>query len=186
MGGDDVANPVDPHGPGDVLDLLLAQILEGEGKPISNVVMNRTRRRSTPPGSASPSNRAATFTPSPKMSSASAITSPRLIPTRNSIRFSGGVPAFALGHPPLHLNGAPDGVNHARELGQEAVAGVLHDPAPVLSDLRINQLPEVRFEPLVGPLLIRPHQARIPRHVGGEDRGEAADRGHDLSGGRLA
>ena len=26
----------------------------------------------------------------------------------------------------------------------------------------------------------------VPRHIGGEDRGEAADRGHDLSGGRLA
>jgi hypothetical protein len=25
------------------------------------------------------------------------------------------------------------------------------------------------------------HQARIPRHVGGEDRGEAVDRGHFLA-----
>jgi hypothetical protein len=37
----------------------------------------------------------------------------------------------------------------------------------------------------VGPLLIRPHQARVPRHVGGEDRGEAADRRHLSRSGRV-
>jgi len=35
----------------------------------------------------------------------------------------------------------------------------------------------MRLELLVRALLIRPHQARIAGHVGGEDRGEAADRG---------
>jgi hypothetical protein len=30
----------------------------------------------------------------------------------------------------------------------------------------------------VRSLLIRPDEARVPGHVGGEDRGEAADRGH--------
>jgi hypothetical protein len=35
----------------------------------------------------------------------------------------------------------------------------------------------LRLQALMSPLLIRPHQARVPRHVGGEDRGEAADRG---------
>ena len=35
------------------------------------------------------------------------------------------------------------------------------------------------------PLLIRPHQARIARHVGGEDRGEAADGGHVSAGEKL-
>jgi hypothetical protein len=93
---------------------------------------------------------------------------------------------LALSHATLDLNGATRGIHHARELRQEAVAGVLYDPAPVLLDLRIDQLAEVSLEPLVRPLLIRPHQARVPRHVGGEDRSEAADRGHDLSGGRLA
>ena len=51
----------------------------------------------------------------------------------------------------------------------------LTTPAPVLGDLRIDQLPEMPFEPLVRPLLIGSPQARIPRHIGGEDRGEAAD-----------
>ena len=52
-------------------------------------------------------------------------------------------PGVALGHPPLHLHGAPDRVDHTRELGQEAVAGVLDDLAPVLRDLRLDQLPEM-------------------------------------------
>jgi hypothetical protein len=92
----------------------------------------------------------------------------------------------AFSHASLHLDGAAYGIDHARELAKEAVTSILYDPAPVLLDLRLNQLPEVRFEPFVCPFLIRPHQARVPRHVGSEDRGEAADRGHDLSGGRLA
>jgi hypothetical protein len=87
----------------------------------------------------------------------------------------------ALGHPPLHLHGTPDGIDHAGELGQEPIAGVLHHAPAMFPDLGLDQLPKVRPQPFVRPLLIRPHQARVPRHVGGEDRGEAAD-GHDLSG----
>jgi hypothetical protein len=52
------------------------------------------------------------------------------------------------------------------------------DPAPVLPDLRIDQLPKVCFEAFVCPLLIRAHQTRVARHIGGEDRSEAADRRH--------
>jgi hypothetical protein len=33
-------------------------------------------------------------------------------------------------------------------------------------------------EALLRPLLVRAHQARIPRHIGGEDRGETASNGH--------
>jgi hypothetical protein len=57
---------------------------------------------------------------------------------------------------------------------------------PMLLDLRLNELREVRLEPLVRALLIRAHQARVPRHVGGEDRGEAADRGAWLAQGKGA
>jgi hypothetical protein len=41
------------------------------------------------------------------------------------------------------------------------------------------------LEPPVSALLIRTHQARISRHVGGEDCGEAADRGHFAPGGKV-
>jgi hypothetical protein len=54
-------------------------------------------------------------------------------------------------HPALDLHGAAHGIHHTRKFRQEAVALVLYDPAPVLGDLRINQLPEMRFQPLVIP-----------------------------------
>jgi len=76
------------------------------------------------------------------------------------------------------------GQHNAAKFRQEAVASVLYDPASVLGDLRIDQYAEVGSEPLVRPLLIRAHLARVPRHVGGEDRSEAADSGHVLSGGK--
>ena len=60
---------------------------------------------------------------------------------RNSIRFSSGDVGLALGHAALDLNGAAHSVHNARELRQEAIASVLHNPAPVLVDLRVDQLP---------------------------------------------
>jgi hypothetical protein len=47
-----------------------------------------------PPGSAKASNRAATLTPSPKISPSSTATSPTLMPMRYSMRLSAGVGAF--------------------------------------------------------------------------------------------
>src|SRR5262249_49323923 len=85
---------------------------------------------------------------------------------------------IAIGHAPLNVDCATDRADDAGELGQEPVSGLLDDPAMVFGDLRVNQFPEVPPQPLVRALLIRPHQPRITRHVGGEDGSEAADRGH--------
>jgi hypothetical protein len=74
------------------LDALLAPVLERVRELISDLVSRHPR--DVDPAGLGERLRAATFTPSPKMSSSSAITSPRLIPTRNSIRSSGGVVAF--------------------------------------------------------------------------------------------
>ena len=48
----------------------------------------------------------------------------------------------------------------------------------MLANLWIEELAAQRFEALERALLIRPHQPRIPRDIGGEDRGEPAGRGH--------
>jgi len=72
----------------------------------------------------------------------------------------------------------PRWTSTAHRTAKEAVAGVLNDAAPVLGDLRIDQFLEVGLEPLVGAFLIGAHQTRIPRHISGKDRGEAARRGH--------
>src|SRR5262249_53321338 len=85
---------------------------------------------------------------------------------------------IALRHPTLRLDRASHGINHTGELGQKAVAGVLHDPAAVFVNLRFDQLSEMRPQPRVRPLLIRPHQARIARHIGCKDGGKTAYGGH--------
>jgi hypothetical protein len=57
-----------------------------------------------------------------------------------------------------------------------SVAGVLDDAAPVLPDLRIDQLPEMRLEAFVRTFLVRAHEARIARYIGGKNRGKTAFR----------
>jgi len=41
LSGASVTHPIDPHWPGNVLDLLLAQILKDKGQPVAHVVMDR-------------------------------------------------------------------------------------------------------------------------------------------------
>jgi hypothetical protein len=48
----------------------------------------------------------------------------------------------------------------------------------MLLDLRIGQLAEQCLQGGKRPFLVRAHQARIPRHIGGQNRGETADSGH--------
>ena len=48
----------------------------------------------------------------------------------------------------------------------------------MLGDLRVDERAAMRVEPRERPLLVRPDQARIAGDIGGEDRGEAAGRGH--------
>ena len=62
---------------------------------------------------------------------------------------------LAVGHPSLDFESTSDGVNDARKLGQEAIAGILYDPAPVLRDLRVDQLPEMGLQPLMRALFVR-------------------------------
>jgi hypothetical protein len=68
------------------------------------------------------------------------------------------------------------------EIRKQTVAGGLDDPAVVLADLWIDQLPAMCLEAFERAFFVRTHQARIARHIGGEDRGKTAGRGHYSSG----
>jgi len=92
--------------------------------------------------------------------------------------------AVPLGHTTLELDGAAHRVDHTRELGKETVAGILHNAASLLADLRIDQFLQMGLEPLVRALFIGAHHPRVSSHVGGQDRSETAGCGH--SSGRLA
>jgi hypothetical protein len=97
-------------------------------------------------------------------------------------RRDAGVP---LGHRLLHRDRAAHRIDDTGEFHQHAVAGGLvpgskpGDVAVVFGDLRIQELALQRLEAFERTFLVRPHQPRIARHIRGEDRGEAAGRGHD-------
>jgi len=71
---------------------------------------------------------------------------------------------------PVTLRSSPVAARCALDAGkfhQQAVTGGLDDAAVVLGDLRIDELAAQRFEAFERALLVRPHQPRIARHIGG-------------------
>src|SRR5690349_7848558 len=91
------------------------------------------------------------------------------MPMRNSMRLSAPIPALRSGLACCTAHRIDD----AGKLDQQAVAGGLDDAAVMLGDLRIEKLAAQHLEALKGAFLVRPHQPRIPRDIGGEDRSEA-------------
>src|ERR1700720_1803759 len=112
-----------------------------------------------PPGSARPSRRAATLTPSPKMSPSSTTMSPTLIPMRKSMRLSGGNRVLLSAR--AACISAAQRVDDAGELNQDAVTGRLDDAAVMAGDFRIDHLDAKRPEAAERPFLIGFDQARI-------------------------
>jgi hypothetical protein len=166
-------HPVDPHRTGDVFDLLLAQILKGKGQPVADVVMNRI-------GDEHPAGIGERFDAGGDVDAVAI----EVVALDNhvaeidadaqfdaALRRDTGVP---LRHRLLHFNRAAHRIDHARKFHQQAIAGGLDDAARMLGDLRIEKVAAQRFEAFERALLIRPHQPRIPRHIGGEDRRETA------------
>ena len=86
-----------------------------------------------------------------------------------------------LGHRLLHVDRATHCIDDAWKLHQQAIAGGLDDATIVLGDLRIDELSAQRFEAFERAFLIRAHQSRIARDIGGQNRGEAAGLAHVVS-----
>jgi hypothetical protein len=72
-----------------------------------------------------------------------------------------------LGHRLLHLERAAHRIDDAGKFHQHTVAGSLDDAAMVLGDFGINELAAQRFEAFERAFLVRPHQPRIARDIGG-------------------
>ena len=77
-------------------------------------------------------------------------------------------------HPALDLGRAQHRIGDAVELDQHAVAGGLDDAALVLGDGRIDQLDPMGLETRERARLVGLHQPAVADHVGGEDRCEPA------------
>src|SRR5262249_52312549 len=131
------------------------------------------------------SSRAATLTPSPKMSPSSTTMSPMLMPMRNSMRLSGGTPVLRPGHLALNVDGTAQRIDNTAEFDEQPVAGGFDEPAPVLGDCGIEELAAQPSETSEGAALVGADQPRIARHIGREDRREAAGLAHSGSPTRL-
>ena len=168
---------IDPYRPYDVLDALLPHVLEGIREAVADMVANRARNanlaglRQRFQSSRDIDAVAVNITPVPddvaEVDPHTELDAPRL-----------GDVSVSLGHRLLHLDRAAHRIDDAGELDQEPVAGGFDDAASVLLDLRIAQLAADRLHFSKRALLVVTHQPRISRHIGGEDSGEAAGRGH--------
>ena len=91
------------------------------------------------------------------------------MPIRSQRRTSSASSAATLGHPPLDGDGALDGVDDAGELAQRTIADQLDQPAAVLAQQRLDQIPALGFQALERPTLVALHQTGVADHVGRED-----------------
>ena len=86
--------------------------------------------------------------------------------------------SIALGHPLLHFDSATHRIDNAGELNKQAIAGGFDDAPAMLLDLGIPQLAADRLQRCERTFLVRSHQSRIARDIGGQDRGKTACLGH--------
>jgi hypothetical protein len=81
---------------------------------------------------------------------------------------------LAVGHEALDLQGALNGVDHALELHEKAVARRLDDAPAVLGDLGVDERGAVRLLPGERSRFVSGHQTAEAHHVGGEYGGKSA------------
>ena len=167
------SDAIDAHWPGNVLDLLLAQILEDEGQPVAHMFVHGI-------GDEHPAGIGQGLDPRGDID-AVAIEVVALDDHVAEIDADAQLDAVVrrdtrvlLRHCLLHRDRAAHRVDDAGKFHQHAVAGGVDDAALMLGDFRIEEFAAQRLEALEGTLLVRSHQPRVARHIGGEDRRQPA------------
>jgi hypothetical protein len=79
---------------------------------------------------------------------------------------------IAFGHTHLHGNGATHGIDGAGELDQHAVAGGLDDTAGILGDLAVQELAAVLLQTRERTLLVFADEPAVASNIGREDGGQ--------------
>jgi hypothetical protein len=166
----------------DVLDALLAHVVERVGEPIADVVADRARDAD-----------AARFgQPIQPRGDIDAVAVDVIAIDNHVAEIDAdaeddalilGDTRIAVDHRPLDFGRAADCVDDARKFHQHAVAGGFDDASVMLSDFRIDELAAMGLQALERAVLVGAHQPRIARHIGGQNRGETAFDGlfHSLS-----
>jgi hypothetical protein len=80
---------------------------------------------------------------------------------------------IARGHLALHVDRAANRVDDTGKLAEQTVACCIDDAAAVLLDLGVGDLSPQRLQRSERAFLVRPHQARITRDVGRQNRCQA-------------
>ena len=75
--------------------------------------------------------------------------------------------AVAFGHTPLDFGCTSQGIDHAGELDQQAIASGLDDAPAVFADFWVNQFAPMRLQPRERPFLVGAHKPAVTRHIGG-------------------
>ena len=164
--------PDTPGSPGDVLDLLIAEIVERQRQPVADVIADDSRdtdRAGLGEG----------FQPGRDVDPVAE----QVVAVDHDIadmhadaelhRLVGRAAGILGGDRRLHRDGALHGIDRAGEVGDDAVARGVEDTAPVRRDQLIDD-DAARLQPGERPDLVARHQPAIAGDVGGEDRGEFA------------
>ena len=165
-------HPVHPDRLRDVLDLLIAQIVEGQRQLVADLVVRRGR-------DADRTGLGEGFQPGGDVDPVAE----QVVAVDHDVadmhadaelhRFVGGTPGILCGDRGLHRDRALHGIDRAGEVGDDAVAGGVEDAAPVRRDQLVDD-DAARLQPGERADLVARHQPAVAGNVGGEDRGEFA------------
>ncbi|HUL90270.1 MAG TPA: hypothetical protein VLU23_19070 [Pseudolabrys sp.] len=166
-------NAVNADWPGDVFDGLLSQIVEFETKFILDLIVHDTRNHNA-------AGLSQCFQPRRHID---AITK-NVVTVDNDITdidadaeldaFLGRDIGVAFDHAALDVDDAAHRVDDTSMLDEHAVAGGLDDPAPVLSDLGINEFLAMRFELAQRAFLINAHEPAVAGNIACPYRSKSA------------
>ena len=162
----------DTHRPGDVLDLLFAHVLERDGELVAYLV-------SYHPADAD----AARFSQGLKARCDVDTVAEDVVVVDDDVAEIDADPeidapfgvhaSIACSHFALHFDRATNRIDHAGKLAEQTVACRVDDATAVLLDLGVGNLSPQRLQRRERAFFVRPHQARVARDVGRQDRCEA-------------
>jgi hypothetical protein len=138
------SNAKDAHRSGDVLDLLLSRIVEGEVELVADMVVHRPRH-------ADPAGLGQGFEAGGDVDAVAVdvvVVADNVANIYADAKFDALIRRhldIAFDHSALDIDGAANGVDDADEFHQHAVSGRLNDMAAVLGDLGIDQFLAMRL-----------------------------------------
>src|SRR5207253_9007475 len=127
-------DPIDPHRPRDILELLLTCVLESDLQLALSVLLNPARHTDASRFSNTLKTRRHVHAFAEDVAAVDHDI-PNIDPDAELNPLVLRNLGIALHHPPLNLDCTPRGIHHAGELHQYAVSSGLDDPAAVLGDL---------------------------------------------------